>query len=272
MEKLGIAKHFGTDSKRYQVNGLTLVHSSFHHFASCPWHYHQNAHFAFTTGGTLTETHRKFQLRLQAGSLLYNYSDEPHCNAEYSEHVSALHVDVEPSWFATREIDFAAFNGVRVLRDPLLKSHFYRIFNELQVDDTASHLSIEAHLLECISHMLRTQGRTAGKTPAWVDKVRNLLYDRYTERILLKEVAVEAGLHPVYLCQQFPMFFHCSFGEYIRKIRIEKAVDRMLQNSKRTLLTEIAFECGFSDQSHFIRTFKQHIGVTPLVFQKGLRP
>ncbi|WEK71791.1 MAG: AraC family transcriptional regulator [Candidatus Chryseobacterium colombiense] len=30
-------------------------------------------------------------------------------------------------------------------------------------------------------------------------------------------------------------------------------------------------ECGFSDQSHFIRCFKENIGITPLKYQKLLK-
>ncbi|MFV8347795.1 AraC family transcriptional regulator [Flavobacterium sp. ZB4P13] len=32
-------------------------------------------------------------------------------------------------------------------------------------------------------------------------------------------------------------------------------------------LTDISFECGFADQSHFIRTFKQQTGFLPKKFQ-----
>jgi AraC family transcriptional regulator len=266
MEKLGIAKHYGTDSKRFQVNGLTLVHSDYHHITACPWHYHQNAHFAFTTGGTLKETHRAFQLHLQAGSLLYNHSDDPHCNSDYSDHVSALHVDMDRTWFENHDLPF--HGGVHELKDPVLKNQFYRILKELHINDGGTALTLEALLLEAMQHMLQQK---AHKDGSWAARVKNLLYDRYNEKILLKEVAREAGLHPTYLCQQFPAVFHCSFGEYLRKIRIEKAVEQMLTHPRRSL-TEIALDVGFSDQSHFIRTFKRNVGVTPKTFQKGIRP
>ncbi|MBL7727053.1 MAG: helix-turn-helix domain-containing protein, partial [Dinghuibacter sp.] len=34
-------------------------------------------------------------------------------------------------------------------------------------------------------------------------------------------------------------------------------------------LTDIAYECGYFDQSHFIHDFKQFSGYTPAVFFKG---
>jgi len=33
----------------------------------------------------------------------------------------------------------------------------------------------------------------------------------------------------------------------------------------------VALECGFSDQSHFIRCFKENIGITPLKYKNLLK-
>lgn len=105
--------------------------------------------------------------------------------------------------------------------------------------------------------------------PAWVNKLMDLLHSKCCEQLTLVAVALELNIHPVYLCQQFPLFFNCTFGEYIRKLRIEKAVRYML-NREEMSLTEISYDCGFADQSHFIRTFKNNVGVTPSNFRKYL--
>jgi AraC family transcriptional regulator len=267
VENLRKGKFYGNSSQQFLVNGLTIVNSSFYQYDFCPWHYHQNAHFAFTTHGTLIETHKKGNIRLAPGSLLYNHSLEPHCNSHYAEDVAALHVDIDESWFNQYEIDFVKVSGVRELASPFLKSSFYSIFRELHSFDSASPLAIETLLIQCLNNMIRSNTIFGGRLPSWVARVNDLLYDRYNEQILLKEIAAEVNIHPVYLCQQFSHYFRCSFGEYIRKIRIEKAVGFILGKG-RASLTEIAFACGFADQSHFIRTFKRNIGVTPMVFRK----
>jgi AraC family transcriptional regulator len=41
-----------------------------------------------------------------------------------------------------------------------------------------------------------------------------------------------------------------------------------LLGERQRLLTEIAFECGFADQSHFIRSFKNYYEVTPSEYRK----
>jgi YesN/AraC family two-component response regulator len=59
-----------------------------------------------------------------------------------------------------------------------------------------------------------------------------------------------------------------SFGDYIRKHRIEKAKE-LMANSQYSL-TEIAYLTGFSDQSHFTRIFKKHTGKNPSSYRKTI--
>ena len=59
-----------------------------------------------------------------------------------------------------------------------------------------------------------------------------------------------------------------NFGDYIRKLRIDKATG--LMESTDYSLTEIAYLTGFSDQSHFTRIFKQHTGMVPSAYKKNL--
>jgi len=74
---------------------------------------------------------------------------------------------------------------------------------------------------------------------------------------------------PAYLSREFSKYFDdLSFGEYIRKLRIEKAIQ--LLHAQKYSLTEIAYLTGFSDQSHFTRIFKKHTGKNPSAYKKSL--
>jgi AraC-like DNA-binding protein len=76
-------------------------------------------------------------------------------------------------------------------------------------------------------------------------------------------------VHPAYLSREFSKYFEdLSFGEYIRKLRIEKSIE--LMSSARYSLTEIAYLAGFSDQSHFTRIFRKHTGQNPSHYRKSL--
>ncbi|MGE8426035.1 MAG: helix-turn-helix transcriptional regulator, partial [Sphingobacterium siyangense] len=58
----------------------------------------------------------------------------------------------------------------------------------------------------------------------------------------------------------------CTIGEYLRRIKIEKALPMI--RLKKLSLTEIAFNCGFADQAHFIKTYKRFMGITPSQYQR----
>jgi len=56
---------------------------------------------------------------------------------------------------------------------------------------------------------------------------------------------------------------------FARLVRFSKAY-RLRENNPLTSWTSIAYECGYFDQMHFIRDFKQFAGVTPGIIEKEL--
>ena len=64
---------------------------------------------------------------------------------------------------------------------------------------------------------------------------------------------------------------HCgvTLGEYVRKLRVDFAARQLISTDEP--LTGIAFAAGFSDQSHFTRTFKRQTGMTPDAFRRNSR-
>lgn len=102
--------------------------------------------------------------------------------------------------------------------------------------------------------------------PGWVNIIHELLQDRWNEQVTLQELSFAANVHPITISKHFPKYFSCILGEYMRKLKIEKALT--LIKSTSFDLTVIALTCGFADQSHFIRTFKQITGFLPRQFQK----
>ncbi len=102
------------------------------------------------------------------------------------------------------------------------------------------------------------------RKPAWALALKEMIQDQIDTQLSLslKDVSRELDLNPTYLSREFSKYFeNVSYGEYIRKMRIEKALD-LLENTAHTL-TEIAYLTGFSDQSHFTRIFKKTVGKSP---------
>jgi hypothetical protein len=140
----------------------------------------------------------------------------------------------------------------------------------------ATHLYKQKHtqnepaenlLLQVYNQYLKQQ---KGKAPSWAKELKELIQDQIDTNMTLslQQASEELEINPSYISREFSKYFdNLSFGEYIRKLRIEKAVS--LINTTTSSLTEIAYLTGFSDQSHFNRIFKQHMGCSPSVYRKN---
>lgn len=137
----------------------------------------------------------------------------------------------------------------------------------------ATHLYEQKHLQnspfenllhEVYNKFLSDKKSKSKKTPAWVKDLKNMIQDQIDTQFTfdLKQISNDLELNPSYLSREFSKYFEdLNFGDYVRKLRIEKAVT-LIETSTYTL-TEIAYMTGFSDQSHFTRIFKLHTGKNP---------
>ena len=143
----------------------------------------------------------------------------------------------------------------------------------------ATHLYKQKHLqnspFESLLHQVYKnilKENDKKKIPAWVKNLKEIIQDQIDTQFTfdLKKISSDLELNASYLSRKFSKYFDdLNFGEYIRKIRIEKAIT-FIENSNYSL-TEIAYLTGFSDQSHFTRIFKNHTGKNPSAYRKQLQ-
>lgn len=130
---------------------------------------------------------------------------------------------------------------------------------------------VEQLLLQVYQRYLKTtKGR---KAPVWAKALKEMIQDQLDTNLTLslQQASEELEINPTYLSREFSKYFdNMSFGEYMRKLRIDKAVQLMKDGSYS--LTDIAYLTGFSDQSHFNRTFKKQTGYNPLDYRKNILP
>ena len=139
----------------------------------------------------------------------------------------------------------------------------------------AKHLQKEKHTQQPFENLLldvlkKFPKNKSGKSmPGWVKELKELIQDHIDTNLSLKEISKDLDINPSYLSREFSKHFgNLSFGDYIRKQRIEKAIELMADPSYS--LTDIAYLTGFSDQSHFTRIFKKHIGKNPSEYRRKL--
>lgn len=160
--------------------------------------------------------------------------------------------------------------------DPVLLEKGMLIYDALY--SWAKHLQhvkhaqqpFENQLLEALKTFLAQ--KDSRKIPAWAKELKEIIQDQVDTNmnLNLKGISETLQVHPAYLSREFSKYFDdLSFGDYIRKFRIDKAV-QLLSTTNHTL-TEIAYLTGFSDQSHFTRIFKKFTGKSPSAYKKSLQ-
>jgi AraC-like DNA-binding protein len=101
-------------------------------------------------------------------------------------------------------------------------------------------------------------GRPASRRS--VDEVREVIRRSRVEDLSLSALARLAGMSVFHFAHAFRLQVGCSPFMYAEAVRIDRAKRRLREGGQ---LADIAFELGYTDQSHFTRRFKQHQGTTP---------
>ena len=142
-------------------------------------------------------------------------------------------------------------------------------YKELEDVDDLTPLAIEGTLLELLVHasrLVRTGRRVNNRR--WLESARRIMHDRFAYRLTLVEIGRAVGMHPHHLAKAFRRQYGCPVGAYLRRLRVDQAMRELARVDRP--IAEIAVSCGFCDQSHFTRTFKAVVGMTPAAYRSGL--
>ena len=85
------------------------------------------------------------------------------------------------------------------------------------------------------------------------------------EPLRLADVARAARLSPFHFHRVFQALVGETLAEFVKRLRLERALV-MMAHARRSSLTTIALNCGFSSSSDFSRCFKQRYGTAPRAF------
>lgn len=267
MQQLITGQFYGQTHHKMLLNGLTITDTEYTE-EKVDWHYHENPYLTFILQGNVLEGNKKEIHHCSAGDILFHNWQEAHYNYKPPGFTRGFHIELGNTWLENRQINLGAISGYLNIQQPDAKMILYKIFKETKCLDETAALSIESLLLAFLSNMIESSSPTVKKNPGWVATLKDLLHDRCCEQLSLTELSESLGIHPAHLSRDFPKYFHQTLGQYIRKLKIQKALTLLPQKS--IPLSAIAFECGFADQSHFIRCFKEIMGITPLAYRNYL--
>jgi AraC family transcriptional regulator len=266
LKKLEPGSYYGTTERRYDLGGSTLAESVFPSRLVIPPHEHTNAFFCLILEGCCTTSRDRRTWTGRPLSLTLYPAGLAHANRWHDSGGRALNVEFAHPWLERLRGQTTVLDRPADYEDGPQVWLAKRLFEECRRQDDVSPLAVEGLVLELLAECSRRRVELPHThPPRWLDRVRELLHDRFSENLPLGEVAAAVGISADHLARSFRQCHGCTMGEYVRRLRVEFACRRLA--ASELPLVEVALDAGFTDQSHFTKTFKRLMGITPAAFR-----
>lgn len=262
MNKLKSGEYFGNNNQELKFKDIVITDTEYTH-EKVEWHYHENPYFTYIIQGKLFEASKKKSEYLTSGSLLFHNWQDAHYNIKPQGRTRGFHIELNSNWFKNNDIKSFEFEGSLNLKNPKIISLFNQVFFETKINDEQSQISIEQLILQ-IFHKIQNRKIQTKNRPKWVKTLEEIITEEPTNNFSLSILSEVLNIHSSHLSRDFSKYFGCTLGDYIRLQKVNKAI--LLIAKKKFSMTEICYQCGFYDQSHFIRNFKRVYNSTPTNF------
>jgi AraC family transcriptional regulator len=232
-----------------------------------PRHSHDTTNFIYTIAGPHWSGYSRGGELCAPKTVRFLPAGEPHENY-FPVGCRCLHIELrEPILALAAEHGQTISIPGEVARPSAagLCAHLHREFRR---KDEGSRVDIEAVMLELLLGDEQDSKPRGCAPPAWLLRIREMLWDEEHRRITLTELSRCVGRHPVQISRQFHHYFGCTISEYMRRVRIARAQSLLSRGDLE--VAEIGLVCGFSDQSHFTTAFRRITGMPPNRFRKWI--
>jgi AraC family transcriptional regulator len=227
------------------------------------WHAHEQCSISFLIHGNYIEEFAGVESKRKVGNIKFIHAGELHRCHHYADDTKKINLALSTQQLATANIsETYLYDLVKSSADAPLK--LIRLYREAVHNINEPPGSQSILLYQLIAKPIVT--KISKTIPCWVIMLSELLQDEWQNQFTLKELSLKVGVHPVTISKMFPHYFSSTLSRYIQKIKVQKALIMIRISSEP--LTRIAYSCGFADQGHFTRTFKEVTGFLPKDFRK----
>lgn len=140
------------------------------------------------------------------------------------------------------------------------------------VDPLYRNTTLQAIAVRLLRHHCTTtpsEPDTGALSKSRLRRVERYVQAHLDADLALDDLADEAGLSKYHFSRRFKERTGQSPYQFVIYERV-RAARRLLRDTTRPL-AQIAFDVGFSSQSHLTRTFKRHVGATPGTYRAAWR-
>ncbi len=195
-------------------------------------------------------------------------------------------VQFRPDVFGSDFMALPEMNAVQKLFNRAKKGLLFRTETKKRIGPKIEGLSTQdsfgrlVNLLEILNDLANAEDyelmnadgfafETATQDNMKIDRIFNYVNKHFKEQISLTEIADHASMTVPGFCRYFKKATGKTFTKMVNEYRVVHATKLLSESNKS--ITDICFECGFNNFSHFNKLFKEFTGKTALQYRKEMR-
>lgn len=259
---------YGRAGEPLRIDDSVLTETAYGAGFVVPVHSHSHPFFCLVLEGGMVEHFERRGRLLAGGSAFYHPAEAEHAETFEGGAARLFNMQLGGGWLGRM-----AGVGVSLPDRHVPLGHGRAPWLAAQLHDEFRYgrerLVLEGLLVAMVGELVRTRTPRERRAPGWMQRVVERLHDSAAPDVGLVELARIAQAHPSTVARTFRAVHGCTIGQYVRQLRVRRAC-AMLQTGGEPL-SRIALACGFTDQSHFTRVFRQVTGSTPAAFRREKR-
>ena len=288
------ANHFKSESREQILPHSPLISSQnlnleqlqfdYYKFGDCESPKHINTHHVVTITFETVKLERKLDGILQTeeqvfGSIALLPANVEHW-AAFKKTIEFALISIHPDFLANAAYELVNPDKVELIPTFAQQPDYFvsgiaaAIKHELTTDISSCKLQLENLFNQLAVHLLHKYATSKpqikeynGLAPFKLKQILDLIGDSFTEEVSTSQLANYLHMSQFHFTREFKKSVGVTPYHYIMQQRVKMA-KRVLKQQDASI-AEVAVECGFSNQSHLGRVFKQHTGTTPKRFRDG---
>lgn len=252
------------------------------------WHYHPEIELVYVNGGSGKRQIGSHISYYTEGDLILIGSNLPHCGFtnEQTGNKNETVIQMKPDFMGANFLELPEMKNISNLfarskggiafygdtKDRIgakiekmeQQSRFERLLSMLDILNELE-LSQETKILNAEGFSLEMQVQDNDR----INVVFNYVKDHFQQEIALEEVASLVSMTVPSFCRYFKKITHKTFTKFVNEYRLVHASKLLAE--KPMSITDISFESGFNNFSHFNKSFKEFTGKNASQYRQELR-
>jgi len=258
----------------------------------CPWHAHPECELVLVQRSNGYRIVGDDIAAITPGDLVLLGPDVPHIwkhdpETSDSPGVEAILLQFDAGLLGERIMALPALTSVRRLIERAARGLHFTGPTQAIVADRLSRMRSMApfpqfiEFLEILGLLADSAHSQPLVSPGWasqslhfdqerMNRVLTFIHGSYDQRVRLRDAARVVNLSESAFSRFFRLHAGKTFPDFVNELRIGRACRLLIETDKT--VTEISYECGFSNLSNFNRQFLRAKRISPRAFRRQIQP